>query len=155
MAKRWIKIKKHTKNKNNILNKNSKIKNYSEKDKKFLTEKYLEMLENNIKSQYGMTLDSYLSSMGQTKEAFAESIASEQIIDRMDTQMPLYALIDREGITVTSKDINARINEIVESYNSSSVTADGVKEYYGEYYFEELIVKEKAIEFMHKNAKIS
>ncbi len=139
----------------NTLIENSKIKKYSEKDKEFLTDKYLELVESNLKSQYGMNLDSYLSTMEQTKEEFTESIITEQIEPTMDAQMPIYALIDKEGITVTSKEIEAKINEKVKSYNNSSITADDVKEYYGEYYFEDVIVKEKALEFMRKNAKIS
>lgn len=134
---------------------NSKIKNYSEKDKEFLTDKYLELVETNIQSQYSMTLDSYLSNIGQTKEAFTESIVTEQIIPTMDMQMPVYALIDNEGITVTAKDIETEINETVKSYNDSSITADAVKEYYGEYYFESIIAREKVLEFIRKNAKIS
>ncbi|MBR4973666.1 MAG: FKBP-type peptidyl-prolyl cis-trans isomerase [Clostridia bacterium] len=135
--------------------KNCQIKKYSEKDKEFLIEESVTPLENNIKLQYGINLESYLLSLGQTKEAFIKNLVSEQIIPKMESNMPLYALIDKEGITVTGKEVTDRINKIVESYNDPNVTADDLKEYYGEYYFEEMIVKEKAVEFIRENAEIS
>lgn len=134
---------------------NSKVKEYSKEDEEFLLESYLDAIDKNLQSQYNMTLDSYLTSAGQTLDDLKETAITEQIRPTMDSQMPVYALIDEEEIKVTSKDIENRINEIVKKYDSSEVTADDLKEYYGEYYFENLIVNEKALQVIRENAEIS
>ena len=55
-------------------------------------------------------------------------------------------------MSVTKDEINAEINEIVEK--NQGATADKVKEVYGEYYFEYLVVSEKVADFLFENAKI-
>ncbi len=134
--------------------KNSKVKKYSSKDEEFLLQSYIDVISQNLQSQYNMTLDSYLTSAGQTMDAFKETAITEQIKPTMDSQMPVYALLDAEGIEVTKTDIDNRINEIVKGYGSDEIKAEDIKEYYGEYYFENLIATEKALEIMSKNAKI-
>lgn len=133
---------------------NSKVKNYSKADQEILLEAYLETINKNLQNSYGMTLESYLQSAGQTMDSLKETAIKEQIVPTMDSQMPLYALADKEGIDVTKKDVEAKINEIVKEYGSSEIKAEDLKEYYGEYYFENLIVTEKVLDFIRKNAKI-
>lgn len=132
----------------------SKINKYSEKDEEFLVDAYLKSIDDNLQNQYGTTLDEYLSTAGQTKEALKENVLTEQINPTMDTQMPIYTLLDKENIEITGKDVENRINEIVEQYGSDQVTAQDLKDYYGEYYFENLIATEKALEIIRENAII-
>lgn len=134
--------------------KNSKVKKYSKKDQDFLLDSYISAIEENLKGQYNMTVEDYLKSAGQTMEAFKETALNEQIIPTMDSQMPVYALLDAEDIKIVQKDIDTRVNAIVKDYGSSEITAKDLKDYYGEYYFENLIATEKAIDFMVKNATI-
>ena len=134
--------------------KGSKVKKYSETDKKFLLDAYLETINKNLQNSYGMTLEAYLESSGQTMDSLKESALNEQIIPTMDSQMPIYALIDNEGIELTKKDVENKINELVKEYGSSEIKAEDLKEYYGEYYFENLIATQKALDFIRKNAKI-
>ena len=47
------------------------------------------------------------------------------------------------------------LDETVKSYNSSNVTAETLNDFYGDYYFEYIAVREKAVDFPYDNAKIS
>ena len=126
---------------------NSKVKEYPEKDTETIYTAYRNMLEQNIQGQYGVDLSTYLGYMSQTEEQFKESAVEDQIKPLMDEQMVLYALLDNEKIEIT--------DEAVKSYNSSDVTADTLNDFYGDYYFEYIAVREKAVEFLYDNARIS
>lgn len=133
----------------------SKIKDYPEVDVEFLTNAILSSYELTLKNSYNATLEDYLSSMGQTEEQFKESIVSEQVKPAMDQNMVLYAILDQEKMTVTKDEINKEIDKMVKEYNSSEIDAEKIKEYYGEYSFENQIVSEKVLDLLYKNAKIS
>ena len=137
-----------------ILIKGSKVKKYSETDQEFMLDAYIEAINMNLQSQYGTTLETYLQTMGQTMESLKETAITEQIKPTMDAQMPIYTVIDKENIELTSEDVENRINEIVKQYGSDQVTAQDLKDYYGEYYFENLVATEKVLEIIRENAKI-
>ena len=63
------------------------------------------------------------------------------------------ALIKKLGLK--DEEVSKKIDETVKSINNSQVSADTVKSYYGEYYFEYMTVSEKVADFLYKNAKIS
>ena len=134
---------------------NSKVKKYSEKDQKFLLQACLNSIDKNLQSQSNMTLEEYLKSLNQRMDDFEKTAIKQQVTPMMDVQMPFYTLLDNEGIEVTQKEIDESINKIIADYGDSIGTVEQLKEYYGEYYFESLIVREKALEFIRKNAKIS
>ncbi len=133
---------------------NSKVNDYPKADTEFLTDKMTEMFETQVKSYYGMALDDFLTQNQMTKEQFNSSLLSEQVYPMMDQTMPMYAIIDKEGIEVTQEDVENEINKAVKDFNDESITADKLKEYYGEYYFENLAVNEKALQAVKKYAKI-
>ncbi len=133
----------------------SKVKSYPEKDIDTIYNAYKNMLSQNLQSQYGVDFDTYLSTVGQTEADFKKSILSEQIEPMMKEQMVLYALVDNEKIEVTDKETKKQIDRLVNEYSSSSVTADTLKDFYGEYYFEYLAVNDLAVDYLYKNAKIS
>ena len=66
---------------------------------------YFDAIDENLQNQYGTTLDEYLKTAGQTKEDLKQAALTEQIIPTMDTQMPIYTLIDKEDIEITKEDI--------------------------------------------------
>lgn len=138
----------------NALYENSKINKYSDKDKEYLTNEYIKMMSSTVEAQYNITFADYLSSIGQTEEEYEKMIVEEYIKPAMDLQMRVYGLLDNEGIDITSKEIENKITQMAEQYNGS-VTGEQLKEYYGEYYFENLVAKDKALKFMRENAKIS
>ena len=133
----------------------SEIKKYPEKDKNFLLEQRMKYLETSIKNSYNMTMEDYLSASGQTEDEIKETLISNYVEPMMQEQMMFYAIFDKEKMTATDKEIEDKTKEIVASYNSDKITADKIKEYYGEYYFEYSVISEKVIEFLYDNAKIS
>ncbi len=140
--------------------KNGKIKDYPEKDYEFLLEQAMKSYETMAKNQYGMELEQLLTSSGQTLDSFKKQLGESEVKPSMESQMKIYAIFDKEKLTITEKEIDERINEVVESVNKSAtsgnkVTAKDVTDYYGKYYFENIVVTEKVSEFLYKNAKIS
>ncbi len=135
--------------------KTSTVKDYPKKDIEFLKNAIIETYETTLETNYGATLDEYLKSMGQTKEQFEEGLVTEQIKPQMDQTMVIYAIFDAEELSVTKEEINAEIDKLVKQYNDSQVDAQKIKEYYGEYSFENKIVSEKVLEVLYNNAKIS
>lgn len=134
------------------LTESSKIKSYPEKEKEYLFTQSKKAIEQNLQS-YGYTLETYLSSMGQTEEQFKEEAMKNQILPMMDLQMIIYSVLDKEGIEVTKTDINAQAEKVVAQYDNQ-VTVEKVKEVYGEYQLEYLAANEKALEVIYKNAVI-
>ncbi len=132
---------------------NSEIKDYPEKDTETIYSAYKNMYETNVKNYYGIDLATYLSYNNQTEDDFKSSITDEQIKPLMEEQMVLYAVLDKEKLDLTDEEIQAQLDEVVKSYDG--VTADTLKEYYGDFYFEYLAVNEMALDFLYKNADIS
>lgn len=133
---------------------NSKIKDYPTEDKDFLLNATKESFTNNYLSSYGMDLETYLGYVGQTEEEFDNDMLENDIMPLMDDQMLVYSVLDKAKLSVTSEDIDAKAQKIAEDINQSSVTAETVKEYYGEYYLEYIIVNEKVLDYMYDNATI-
>ena len=84
-----------------------------------------------------------------------EDAVKNQIKPAMEAQMVAYSILDKEKLGLKTEEVNKKIDETVKSINNSQITADTVKSYYGEYYFEYLTVSEKAADYLYKNAKIS
>lgn len=134
---------------------NSEIKDYPEKDTDIIYNAYKNMLDKNIQSQYGVDLATYLSYNNQTEDDFKSSLTNEQIKPLMEEQMVLYSVLDKEKLEVTDAEIKAKLDEQIANHNSTGITAETLKEFYGEYYFEYLAVNEEALDFLYKNADIS
>lgn len=134
---------------------NSKVKEYPEQDIDTIYNATVNTFEMNLQSSYGMSLEGYLSQMGQSEEDFKNSLVSEHIKPLMENQIVMYAVLDKEGIEVTKAEIKAEIQEIIDSQKNLQLTEDYIKQMYGEYYFESMLVNEKALDFMYDNAKIS
>lgn len=133
----------------------SKIKTYPEKDIDILYKSAKNTIEMNIKSQYGVDLSTYLGYVGQTEEQFKSSMITEQIKPSMESQMVIYAILDKENISFEQKEIDAEVNAMVKELANVQVDAKYLKEVYGEYYFEYKFVSDKVLDFIYKNAKIS
>lgn len=131
----------------------STVKDYPEEDVETLKTELTKMLERNLSSYYGMDLNTYISQTGMTQDSFNKTLLDEQVYPLMGEQMPLYALLDKEKIEVTSDEVAKKIDEMVKDIGGS-VKAEDVKEYYGEYYFENMVVSEKAAEAIKNYANI-
>lgn len=133
----------------------SKIKEYPQTEIDTMYGSYKNMLEQNLKSSYGVDLATYLTSNNMTEESFKEDLVKNQIKPAMDEQMVAYSILDNEKLGLNDEEVNKKVDETVKSINNSQVTAETVKSYYGEYYFEYMTVNEKVADYLYKNAKIS
>lgn len=133
----------------------SKIKDYPKTDIDAIYGAYKNTVEQNIKNSYGVDFATYLSYANTTEDAFKQDAIKNQIKPAMEAQMVAYSILDKEKLGLKSEEVNKKIDETVKSINNSQVTADTVKNYYGEYYFEYLTVSEKAADYLYKNAEIS
>ena len=89
------------------------------------------------------------------EDSFKEDMVTNKIKPAMDEQMVAYSILDNEKLGLKDEEVSKKIDETVKSINNSQVSADTVKSYYGEYYFEYMTVSEKVADFLYKNAKIS
>ena len=140
----------------NIVRSNSEIKEYPDEDIKTLKTQIKDALNNNFTSYYNMSLEAYLTQMGMTMIQFEQNLLSTQVKPLIEETMPLYAILDKEGVTVTQKDIDAKLKELVKEYKDAGNDIDGdtLKKSVGEYSIENLVVEEKALEIIKENAKI-
>ena len=137
----------------NEIIKNSKINDYPDEDAKYLQEQIIEMIKDQLTS-YNMTLDSYISQNGMTKDAFEKSVLENEVYPLMDEVMPLYTILDKEKIKITKADVDKKLDEIVAMQGSTSVTADQLKDYYGEFYFESMVARDLALKTVKEKVKI-
>ena len=133
----------------------SEIKEYPQDEIDTIYGSYKNMVEQNLKSSYGVDLATYLTSNNMTEDSFKEDLVKNQIKPAMDEQMVAYSILDKEKLGLNEEEVNKKIDETVKSINNSQVTAETVKNYYGEYYFEYMTVSEKVSDYLYKNAKIS
>jgi len=141
-----------------LLNKvvdDAKIKDYPQEDYDYIMESSLKTIETNIKNNYGVDLETYLGYVGQTMDQLKDNLGTQEVKPMMESQMAIYAIFDKEKLSFTEKDVEAKIDEIVKQINNKNVTAKEVKEYYGDYYFEDLVINDKVTDFLLENAKIS
>ncbi len=132
----------------------SKVKDYPEEDAELLCEAYLKMAESEMQSQ-GISLETYLSYMGQTMEQFENTVIEEQVKPTMDNQMPIYAIMDEEEIAITDKEIDDKIKQLLKETGSTTLSKEDFIEYFGYYYFENIVATEKVMDVLYENAKIS
>ena len=134
----------------------SEIKEYPDEDVKTLKTQIKDALNNNFTSYYGMSLESYLTQNGMTMIDFENNLLNNQVKPLIAETMPLYAILDKEGVKITDEDLETKLQELVKEYKNSgtSVDAETIKKSVGEYSIENLAVQEKALEIIKENAKI-
>ena len=139
-----------------LIRSNSEIKEYPKEDIETLNTQIKDALDSNINSYYGMSLEAYITQGRLTMIEFENDLIDNQIKPLIESTMPLYAILDKEGVKVTEKDIEAKLKELVEEYKAagSTVDADTIKKSAGEYSIENLVVEEKALEIIKENATI-
>ena len=135
------------------LGKKAKVKDYPKDDYDTLLKAVEEQYGTQLQQQYGITLETYLQYTGSTIEDFRGTLATNVLKPMMDEQLAAYALLDKEGIPLTSEDADGQLDKLVKQYGSS-ISKDDIKSYFGDYYFEALAANEKAAEYLYENAKI-
>lgn len=127
---------------------NTKIKGYPQDDIEILFAEYKESVEQQLQTEYGMTFANYLSVIGQSEDQFKSGVIENTIKPMMKYQMPLYAILDAEGMKITQAEVDAKVQELIDESGNDSLTPEVVKENYGAYYFENLAVSEKILNFL-------
>ena len=127
---------------------------YSELGFKSLDEYTADVTKRAVKSYLFDTVKKD-SKINMTEDSFKEDLVKNQIKPAMDEQMVAYSILDNEKLGLKDEEVSKKIDETVKSINNSQVTAETVKSYYGEYYFEYMTVSEKVADYLYKNAKIS
>lgn len=135
------------------LGEKASVKDYPKEDYDTLLSAVEEQYETQMQQQYGVSLETYLQYTGSTLESFRGTLATNVLKPMMDEQLAAYALLDKEGIPLTSEDADEQLKKLIKQYGSS-VSEDDVKKFFGDYYFEALAANEKAAEFLYENAKI-
>ena len=140
----------------NLVRSKSEIKEYPDEDVKTLKTQIKDALNNNFTSYYGMSLESYLTQNGMTMIDFENNLLNNQVKPLIAETMPLYAILDKEGVKITDEDLETNLQALVKEYKNSgtSVDAETIKKSVGEYSIENLAVQEKALEIIKENAKI-
>lgn len=136
------------------LKNDSKIKEYPEEDIDYIFEYMKKGYDVSLKNQYGVDLETYLSAMGSTLETYKENVVKNQIKPDMDISLLYYYILDKENISITKKMVDERIEKEAKTISDEEGFKDKLIEYYGEYYFETMIAKDLALDFMYDNAKI-
>lgn len=131
---------------------NVEIKSYDSEELDKLAKEIAEQQEYSM-SLYGLTLDSYLEAVGQTKEEFladCEEAAKEQLA----SEMIAAKIAEMEGITVTDEEYAEELKKTMVAYEIE--TEEEFYEYFADYgydeaYFKKSFLTNKVIEFVCDN----
>lgn len=133
---------------------NSKVKEYPEEDIEIIYTSMKNTIEMNLNKNYSMDFESYLNAQNTTEEEFKKEFTENQIKPLMDNLAVLYAVADKEKLTVSSDEMSDKIKEIADLSENAAVTEEYIKEMYGEYNIESQLIYDKVIDFVYTNAKI-
>ncbi len=121
---------------------NAVIAEYPEKENEKFIDFYFTNLEQMIKSNYGITLDEYLSYTGETREAMRTEIASSsQLTEMAHNYLVAYYVLDMEGVKLTAETIDNFVKET--GVNTTAISRD---------YLEAATALEKAIVLVGEKA---
>ena len=104
----------------------------------------------NFVSQYGMTLDEYLSSTGGDMEAF-ETEAEDYAKDKSKNDLVILAIADAEGLEVSDQEKNDYYAEYASTY---STTIDEIRKALSEEELNMFLLQSKVMDYLYENAKI-
>ena len=132
---------------------NSEVTDYPKDDIDLVYKVQLASIKNTLKTQYNMELSEYLQYSNMTEDAFKESFIQSSIKSTMKEQMVIYAIADKENIEIDKDELDKWSKEYLKKLGSTS-SVESVKEGYGDYYFEELFLKEKVLDLIAMNVNI-
>lgn len=132
--------------------KNAKVTGFDEDEVKKLVDEEYEGFKQTASSYeaYGYTYEQVLASNGYENEDQLKEGITEYIKNYLTQKMVLYMIADKEGITVTEEEVDAKVQETMTA--TGVQTADELYEYYGDDYFELYIMSEKVMDFLKENA---
>lgn len=130
----------------------SEIKGYPEKELKYLTAAYMNMISAQIYASQGLSLEDYLKANSKDPKEYEQSVIESDVKPSMDMQMVIFYILNKEDIAITEKQATDYLNEIIK--DSTELTAEDYLDFFGEYYFEYAIAQEKALDIIYSNAVI-
>ncbi len=131
---------------------NSKVNGFDEAEVKRLVDEEYKGFKETASSyeQYGYTYEAVLAANGYENEDDLKKGINEYVKNYLTQKMILYMIADKEGITVTSEEVDKLVQEYMTTYGVQ--TAEEVYEYFGDDYFELSIMSEKVMKFLKENA---
>ena len=99
-----------------------------------------------------MSFDQVLAQSGMTEDDFKKNMLDNNIYPQSKAQMVVYYIFDKEKMTFTEEEIDAKINDMVNK--NEGATVEKIEEIYGRHNFEYDVISEKVSEFLYKNAEI-
>ena len=134
-----------------ILAADTTVKEYPEKDMNYIYEVY----KGTIEAQNGVAFSELLAYYGQTEESFKAEFLEQQIKPIMKNQMIVYAIFDEEKLSFTSEEVENEVKATIAQSGNSGISQEQIKKLYGDFYFEQNVVRGKVMKFLIDNAKIS
>ena len=128
----------------------SVVKQYSEADIEDQTQRLIKQEESSA-SAYGIDMNQYLSAIGYDADKFQEEIrkGAEKVIKQ---RMIVCAIAEKEDISVTKAEADAKIQELLSTTGISDVAQ--LNSYTGytddDYYY--MVLEEKVIDFIYNDA---
>lgn len=131
---------------------NSKVNGFDEDEVKRLVDEEYEGFKETASSyeQYGYTYEAVLAANGYESEDDLMAGITEYVKNYLTQKMILYMIADKEGITVTSAEVEELVQEYMTTYGVQ--TEEEVYEYFGDDYFELSLMSEKVMNFLKENA---
>lgn len=133
----------------NYVVENSKIKEYPEDEVERIYKEFGSAYNNDDE-----VLNKMLEQAGESKEQYENSVMEYYVHPRIDQQLPIYYIFDKEEFSYSEKELQDLTEEIVEKYKKFDISKSDLLSDRGENYFEYLIVREKVENFLYKNANI-
>ena len=133
---------------------NCKISGYDEDEVKDLVDEEFKSFKNTAENyeNYGYSYEDVLSMNGYDSEESLKKGITEYVKQYLDQKMVLYCIAAKEGIKVTSDETDKKVQEYMDTYNVE--TKEEVYNYFGDDYFEVLVLSEKVMDFLKENAKL-
>ncbi len=132
--------------------KNSKVNGFDEEEVKKLVDEEFEGFKKQAESyeSYGYNYEMVLQANGYENEKQLKEGITEYVKNYLTQKMVLYMIADKEGITVTSEETDALVQEYMTNYGVK--TEEEVYDYFGDDYFELSLMSEKVMAFLKENA---
>lgn len=114
-------------------------------------EEYMDRFNANLEA-YGMKLEDYLETSNVTEEDF-EAQAKQLVTETLEGELMIEAIAQKENIEIGDEEFEEYKKDVVEEYGYESEEA--LLEQHGEDYVKNVFLREKTVDMLMENAKIT
>lgn len=114
-------------------------------------EEYMERFNANLEA-YGMKMEDYLTASNVTEEDF-EAQAKQLVTETLEGELIIEAIAEKEKIEIGEEEFAEYKKSVVEDYGYASEEA--LLEQHGEEYIKNVFLREKTVDMLTENAKIT